>query len=139
MINNIPKPLINQIKEGNVVLFLGAGAAFGCKLPKEKKALTGKELANKIADEYLEGNYENADLQYVSELAISETDLRTVQKFIADIFKEYKPGEQHLAIPQYTWHSIFTTNYDLIVEEAYNKAQSKSQHLATFIKKFGKG
>ncbi|WP_373943245.1 SIR2 family protein [Polaribacter sejongensis] len=95
---------------------------------------TGKQLANLIAEKFLGADYLDMDLQYVSEIAISETDLITVQKFIADIFKEFKPGKHHLRIPLYRWQSIYTTNYDLIIENAYDKVREKQQTLATFVK-----
>ncbi len=130
----IPKALLDQLKDGNVILFLGAGAAFDSKHLKNQKPPTGQQLANLIATKFLGNSYIDSDLQYVSELAISETDLFTVQKFIADIFKEFKPGKHHLKIPLYHWHSIFTTNYDLLIEESYDNNKERQQILATFIK-----
>lgn len=130
----IPRDLIEKIKDGNVILFLGAGASFDAKHPESKQPPTGKQLANLIAEKFLGENYLNCDLQYVSELAISETDLFTVQKFIAEIFKDFKAGIHHLQIPLYHWHSIYTTNYDLIVEDAYDNNKKRQQILATFIK-----
>lgn len=129
----IPKALIDQIKDGNVILFLGAGAAFDAKHPRSESPPTGKQLSNLIAKKFLGDTYLNMDLQSVSELAISETDLFTVQKFVADIFKEFKPGDHHLRIPLYRWHSIFTTNYDLIVENSF-EIKDRQQVLATFVK-----
>ena len=40
----IPKALIDQIKDGNVILFLGAGAAFDSKHPKDKKPVSYTHL-----------------------------------------------------------------------------------------------
>jgi hypothetical protein len=130
----IPKALLDQIKDGHVILFLGAGSAFDSKHINNDRPPTGKQLANVIAEKFLGASYLNMDLQYVSELAISETDLFTVQKFVADIFKEFKPGDHHLRIPLYRWQSIFTTNYDLIIENSYDKVRDKQQTLATFVK-----
>lgn len=131
--SNIPKALIDQIKDGNVILFLGAGAAFDAKHPKNELPPTGKQLSNLIANKFLGDKYLDMDLQFVSELAISETDLFTVQKFVADIFKDFKPGDHHLRVPFYRWHSIFTTNYDLIIENSY-EIKERQQILATFVK-----
>jgi len=33
-------------------------------------------------------------------------------------------------IPTFIWHSIFTTNYDLILERAYNECKDRVQELA---------
>lgn len=132
--NKIPRDLIEKIKDGNVILFLGAGASFDAKHPQGEQPPTGNQLANLIAEKFLGKEYLNCDLQYVSELAISETDLFTVQKFIADIFKDFKAAKHHLQIPLYHWHSIYTTNYDLIIEDAYDNNKNRQQILATFIK-----
>ncbi|CAA0153493.1 SIR2 family protein [Tenacibaculum maritimum] len=132
--SKIPKALLDKIKEGKVILFLGAGAAFDSKHPKGKKPPTGNQLANLISEKFLGPNYVDRDLQYVSELAISETDLFTVQKFVSDIFKQFKPGDHHLRIPLYKWHSIYTTNYDLLIENSYDKVRNRQQVLAIFIK-----
>ena len=134
MSESIPKGLIEQIKDGNVILFLGAGAAFDSIHPENKKPPNGNQLANLIAEKFLGNEYLNSDLQYVSELAVSETDLITVQQFVAGIFKEFSPGQHHLKIPLYHWHSIYTTNYDLLVEEAYDNNKKRQQVLATFVK-----
>ncbi|MGO4906304.1 P-loop NTPase [Flavobacterium sp. W20_MBD1_R3] len=132
--SKLPKPLIDGIKDGNIILFLGAGAAFDSIHKDGKKPPTGTQLADLIAEKFLSSDYLGKDLQYVSELAISETDLFKVQKFVADIFIEFKPGEHHNLIPMYKWHSIYTTNYDLIIEEAYERNHKKQQELATFVK-----
>jgi len=50
---DIPPNLINQIKDGHVVLFLGSGASIGANHPENKKAPTGKELSRMIADHFL--------------------------------------------------------------------------------------
>lgn len=130
----IPKALIEQIKEGNAVLFLGSGAIYDCIHPNEKKPPLGNGLARLIADKYLGQEYMNYDLQHVSELAINETSLGEVQKFIHDIFVEFLPAQYHLQIPTYKWHSIFTTNYDLVIERAYDQVNEKLQNIVTFIK-----
>lgn len=49
----IPKVLIAQIKEGQIVLFLGAGASIGAVHPQKKIPPTGKELAELIAGKFL--------------------------------------------------------------------------------------
>ncbi len=42
--NNVPKNLINQIREKRVVLFLGSGASIGAVHPDNKKPPIGNEL-----------------------------------------------------------------------------------------------
>lgn len=130
----IPKALISQIKEGNVVLFLGSGATKEAIHPERKKSPTGQELADLIAAKFLGDDYLGTKLESVSEYAISETSLFTVQRFIADLFSKFEPSESHLLIPTIKWKAIATTNYDLIVEKAYDTCENSLQNLVKFIR-----
>lgn len=131
---DIPKALINQIKEGNVVLFLGSGATKGAIHPEGKDSPTGQELADLIAKQFLGDDYLGMRLESISEYAISESSMFNVQKFIYDIFSKYEPSESHLLIPSIRWKAIATTNYDLIVEKAYGLSSERVQSLVKFIK-----
>ena len=131
---DIPKILVDQIKDGQVVLFLGAGASRGASHPEKKKPPTGQELSGLIAEKFLGTSYLGRPLSQVAELAISETDLFTVQNFIAEIFDLFYPADFHKLIPKFLWASIATTNFDLIVERAYNEVQDKLQGPVVFKK-----
>ncbi len=61
-------------------------------------------------------------LSSIAELAISETDIHTVQQFVKDYFDEFEPAEFHLKIPTFRWVGIYTTNYDLVIERAYQNS-----------------
>lgn len=130
----LPKYLLDQIAEGNVVLFLGSGASVGALHPNNDNVPIGQKLSDLIAEKFLGEGYKNQPLQYIAELAISETDLFTVQKFIADIFRKYKPNSHHKIIPTLVWKAIITTNYDLIIEDSYQDTKKSPQELATFVK-----
>jgi tetratricopeptide (TPR) repeat protein len=130
----IPKHLVNEIGQGNVVLFLGAGASFGAISPNMTKIPNGQELADLIAKKYLGDEFVNQQLTYVSELAISQSNLFDVQKYIYDLVEPFKPAEFHKLIPSFNWRSIYTTNYDYIIEESYKSAQNKIQELSVVIR-----
>jgi tetratricopeptide (TPR) repeat protein len=130
----IPKYLLDQIREGNVVLFLGSGSSVGAVHPQHEKIPIGQQLSNLIAEKFLDKAYLDQPLQYVAELAINESDLFTVQKFISDIFRTFKPSHFHKLIPTFSWKSIITTNYDLLIEDAYDSVQNPPQELAIFVK-----
>lgn len=130
----IQKALIDQIKEGNVVLFLGAGAAYGALHPKKINPPLGNQLSNLIAMEFLSDEFIDQPLQYITELAMSEYDLLTVQQFIYEIFEPFQPNITHSKIPNFVWKAIITTNFDFIIERAYSKNKDSLQKLAKFIK-----
>src|SRR5688572_16650486 len=108
----IQKILLDQIEQGNAILFLGSGSSRGAIHPKLQTIPSGQELSNLIAEKFLDNSYINQPLTFVSELAISQTDLFTVQKFIYDIIEPFKPAEFHKLIPTFKWRTIYTTNYD---------------------------
>lgn len=129
----IPHHLKEQIKAGNVVLFLGAGASFGAINGQSEKIPSGKELAKKLSDKFL-GDGTEGDLSYISELCISESSLFEVQQFLSEIFKGFEPTEYHSKIPQFVWKAIFTTNYDLIVEKSFQRNKKNMQELVSVTK-----
>jgi len=129
----IPKSLVDQIKTGNVVLFLGAGASYDAIHPEGKKIPLGNTLSDMIVDEFLTADYKGEALQIVSELAISECNLYDVQQFIYEVFEPFQPNVTHNKIPNFIWKAIVTVNYDYIVERAY-EGKKTSQKLAKFLK-----
>lgn len=127
---DIPKPLIDGILDGNIILFLGAGASYGALHPNGNKIPQGQELSDMLATKFLDSTYIGKPLQIVSELAISERNIFEVQSFIADIFEKFRPALHHKLIPSFVWHSIATTNYDLLIERSYNDCNDRLQELA---------
>lgn len=111
--------LVENIRNKNIILFLGSGFAYNAVHSGQIQPPLGKELSNLIADKFLNGKFKDDALTYVSDLAISQSNLFNVQDYIADIFSEFYPNENHLIYPSLPWKAIFTTNYDLILERAY--------------------
>lgn len=117
----IPSSLVENIKAKNVVLFLGSGFAYNAVHPEGHKPPLGNDLAKMISKEFLNDGFSSDPLTFVSEMAISEHSLFKVQSFIASIFDKFSPNESHILYTTFAWKAIFTTNYDLIVERAYQK------------------
>jgi len=130
---DIPPNLINQVRQGRAVLFLGAGASLGARTHDNSEPPLGDELRTRIAKKFLSGDYSSESLAWVSELAISATDLFTVQDFIADQFRDLKPANYHLLIPTFRWRGIATTNYDRIIETAYSLTGKPVQTVVPFL------
>lgn len=126
---DIPHILSQSINSGRVVLFLGSGATIGAKAPSGKEAPKGNDLANILSKEYFGEEKTTKTLSSIAELAISETDIHTVQQFVKDYFDEFEPAEFHLKIPTFRWVAIYTTNYDLVIEKAYQKQSNKTQNI----------
>lgn len=130
----LPPALVTAITEQAGVLFLGAGASFGAHHPNSAQIPSGDDLKDKLSDKFLGGKLKKRSLTHVAEMCISETDLLSVQTFIRDQFMLFEPADHHLIIPRFFWHAIVTTNYDLILEKAYEKVTRARQKLTPFVK-----
>ena len=80
---DIPHHLVEQIRAGKAILFLGAGASWGASAstpPKEPPS--GKELGRLLSAKFLGGDSTDKSLSLIGEYCIAESDLRTVQHYI---------------------------------------------------------
>ncbi len=126
---DIPPALIENVKRQNAVLFLGAGASMDALHPDGKPVPDGSTLRDLLCDRFLGGQLKEKSLKQIADLAISETHLDSVQEFVKELFLPFQPAELHKIIPEIPWHGIATTNYDLIIERAYDKNSSACQRL----------
>jgi hypothetical protein len=129
----IPPFLEEQIRSGRVVLILGAGASLGAVDSKGHRAPKTDELRDLIADKFLGGRLKNRTLSQVAECAISECNILDVQEFIRQQFELLQPTEAHKLLPEFKWWGIATTNYDRLIETAYEGASKPAQQLTPFI------
>ena len=119
--------LKTQIREGKVVLVLGAGASHGATQTDGAKPPDGPQLARLIAKRFLGDRFPTSSLSQISEYAISESSLAEVQEFIRNIFESLEPATFHRLIPKFRWHGLATTNYDRIIEKAYRAERERLQ------------
>lgn len=131
---DIPNHLLTSIREGTVVLVMGAGASVGAVDSMGASAPTGPELARLLSDEFLGGQHNDSPLPIVAELAISESDLTTVQEYIRTLFGEIEPAPFHKFLPTFRWAGLATTNFDLVIERAYDQYSKSQQDLVPLIK-----
>ena len=130
----LPKILVDYVRDGQVVLFLGAGASIGARHPQNRRVPTSSDLASLLADKFLGPSFRGWPLPQVAELAISETDLLSVQEYVASLFRDFQPSETHLQLPTFVWKALATTNFDLLIERAYEAAKSPLQVPVVFMK-----
>jgi hypothetical protein len=126
---NIPEALIDEIRRGRAVLFLGSGASKGATLPDGGEPPDGGQLAKLIKTRFLGEDFPDLSLGNVAEIAINEAGLSTVQEYVAEQLQDLKPAQFHLLPAKFVWYGVATTNYDLLLEEAYRLAPSPLQEL----------
>lgn len=132
--SEIPQILIDNIKKKNVVLFLGSGFSYNSKHPNGDSAPLGKQLGTMISNAFLGGKYQDSPLTYISDLAISQSSLFEVQRLIYDIFIKFEPNDDQIKFSDFPWKTIFTTNYDLILEKAFKLNKNTCQELSIVFK-----
>ena len=125
----IPDFLKTQVREGKVVLVFGAGASTGAVSSTGATPPVGAALGKLLSDRFLGGKFGSAPLSQISEYAISESSLIDVQEFIRGVFEDFEPAPFHRLVPRFRWHGLATTNYDRIVEKAYQAEKNRLQTL----------
>ena len=128
--STIPRELIKQIETGNCILFMGSGCSVEAGGP------TSQELANELANEYLEGKQFDKPLPEVASL-IEQTPgagrIALIQ-FIIQKLSRLSPTEAHLELAKYPWKAIFTTNYDELVELSYAEIHKHKRRIFKILK-----
>ena len=130
----LPDTLIEGVRTGNVVLVLGAGASIGASTSNGQSAPSAVELAKLLSNRFLGGAHTGDPLPIVAELAISESDLLTVQEYIRALFGDLEPAPFHELLPTFKWAGLATTNYDLVIERAYDRCDKRAQDIVPLIK-----
>jgi hypothetical protein len=86
-----------------------------------------------LSDRFLGGKFRDGQLGQIAEYAISESDLVTVQEYIREVFSSFEPSSGHTAIPDFKWAGLATTNYDRLIERAYESNNKAFQSPKAFI------
>jgi tetratricopeptide (TPR) repeat protein len=116
------------------VPFFGAGASYGGHAADGSLIPLGDDLKDLIAARFLGAGYEKADFANVCDFAITESSVRELQKFLQGTLFPFGPADHHLLLPTFRWAGLATTNYDLVVERAYERVTTPAQALAPFCK-----
>jgi len=130
---DIPAILKSGIRDGSVVLMLGAGASSEASDTLGRNAPSTKELVQLIADRFLGGKFKELPLNQVAEIAASEADLVAVQEYIRGVLEPLKPARAHRTLCTFNWFGLATTNFDRLVEEGYREAGEGAQRIVPFI------
>lgn len=124
---------LERLAKGDGILFLGAGASRTASGPGGLKGLSGKELRDLLCDEFLKGEKKDRPLAYVGDLVKSEVGILDMQRYVSSLFRGLTPTSGHLLLPKFKWKAIFTTNYDSLVEKAYEATPDRVQELGRLI------
>ena len=121
----IPEELYNYIISGNCVLFVGAGASI------EAGAPSAQEMARELSEKYLQGKHQEEPLSKIASYIDAKPGLgrRLVIDYLINRLSPLKPSKAHLLLPKFRWPAIYTTNYDTLIEQAYERVGVKHKSI----------
>ena len=119
--------LVDYVKQGNVILFLGAGASLSASDKDGNQPPLAKRLGQLLSEKFLAGEMSDSSLSEIAECSISSTNTTTVQDYVREAFEDFEPGQGHRLLTKFSWAGIATTNYDLLVEKSYSDSSVANQ------------
>jgi SIR2-like domain len=122
--------LVRELRPEHTILLFGAGSSLPSNAPTPKAIID--HLSNRFSIPSASFN-----LSEFAELVEQRSkDRRRVITEVRSLFRNLKPTAGLLNLPVYDWKSIYTTNYDDLIEQAYKK---KSKPLGLFTSNFDFG
>lgn len=112
------RTLCDHLTERTATLFLGAGVNAGVVNPDGVICPLGSELSSWICRDLLLSPETSVPLDEASEMARHAVGERAFNEYLFSRFKDFNAGVVHLALVQLPWDKIYTTNFDLLVEQA---------------------
>uniref|UniRef100_UPI001486B3B3 SIR2 family protein n=1 Tax=Marinobacter alexandrii TaxID=2570351 RepID=UPI001486B3B3 len=108
--------LASRIDPQKSILFFGSGASIPSNAPSVGT------LIDSLSKRF---NIEPSDytLAELTEIICVEHDRRDLVSHLRSCFRTVRPSGGMLNLPLYDWKSIYTTNYDNIIEESYRRKE----------------
>ncbi|MBU3993550.1 MAG: SIR2 family protein, partial [Alphaproteobacteria bacterium] len=116
---------IAEIDPNNTVLFFGSGSSI------PSGAVSSSDLTLQISERF--GISSNFALSEAAQLAEIKANRRELISFLRATFKNVRPTGGMSNLPLYDWKRLYTTNYDTIIEEVYEKQECP---LAVYVSNF---
>ena len=109
--------MAQRLEPRRTVLFLGAGASVPSGAP------TGTELATKVSQMLASGSIVSEDFVEACSILEIRYGREKLVTAIRRALQDLEPTGGLLAIPQFEWRSLFTTNFDRLIEMSYLSAE----------------
>ena len=115
---------IRHILDGNAVLFAGSGFSVGAKKENGTSFSSAMPLAHQLLAECGYGN-ESDDLGVASEIYKETKGEASLVDFVRKEFTAVDITHEQAIIGSLPWKRIYTTNYDNVIDIAYNYNKRK--------------
>jgi hypothetical protein len=126
MQTEFPLGLRQSLEAGDCVLFIGAGIGYHLKTPEGAIAPDARALAHELADHF-EIKTISYDLPKISEVVEVRHGRARLLDYLRKRLANLTPDQDFLWITGQPWRAVFTTNYDLGLERAYELAEKPVQ------------
>lgn len=110
--------ICTHLADRTAALFLGAGVNAGTTNVAGDEMPVGQQLSQWICRDLLGSESLHLPLDEASEMARYRLGGVALNQYLYDRLTSFRPHTAHLALVQLPWDVIFTTNYDLLVEQA---------------------
>ena len=119
--------MVDRISAGQCILFVGAGLTQTCEDDSGTRGLSATELARLVSTRFLGQNEVQDNLSLAADYSLAFHTKYDIDSFIRGKLGDLKPSPAALTIPQMPWKAIYTTNYDLEIERAYDAVSNPIQ------------
>ena len=126
----IPHFLIAQVREAKGVLVLGAGASASATAGTGERRPCGRHWLDSSPDQFLGGSIGSAT---TNGQRIRDQRGRASSRSRIHQGRVRALGARaiSLSLPSFKWHGIATTNFDRVIEKAYEQCQKPLRRLKT--------
>lgn len=119
--NYFPKPLLDDIVNGNCIPIIGAGFSLNATIPENKKMLMWDGLGKAISELIQNYDYTNP-LDAISAFEHEYTRVKLIER-LSDLLLicDIKPGPTHKEFAKLPFERVITTNFDNLLEQSYEQ------------------
>lgn len=118
-LDTIPLGLKHAMESGECVLFVGAGIGRYVTGPDKQHGPDGETLARELAEHFGVAVGENYELSKIAEIVELRKGRTELEVFLKRRISGLEPDETLRWLFSLRWKAIFTTNYDYVIERAY--------------------
>ena len=124
---SLPLPLRSALESGRCVLFVGSGVGGNAARADGTSAPVGRALAEELAARFGVDAGSDPQLTTVAEVVAIRRGRAELDGFLSERLADLEPDEHLRWIASIRWAAIFTTNYDDLIERAYDLTPNPPQ------------
>jgi len=118
IVNAAIESVCGHLSQRTAILFLGAGVNYGTINANGVSLPLGTDLAAAICRDLLDLPKPSIGLDEAAEIVRYTHGERSLNEYLYELFDSFKPNNAHFGIVQLPWDTIYTTNYDTLIEKA---------------------